>query len=76
MTSPASDLSEKTTTERATQEEFNEEVQRVQSLIAHIQQHATRLKDNEASPQRAEKVHEAEELLERAETLLEQAEEL
>ncbi len=73
--SPASDTPEQTETGKATQEEFDHEVKRMQSLIAHVQLRTSQLKALEgASTEAVEKVQEVEALLERAEELLEEAE--
>ena len=73
--SPTSDTSQRTAPEGASQEEFDREVKRVQSLIAHVQLRAAQLKELEGAPDEAvEKVQEVEALLEQAEELLEEAE--
>ena len=53
-------------TQRATQEDFDKEVKRVQSLLEHLQQHAAQFKFKvvSASPEAAERLHRAEALLE------------
>ncbi len=70
-------MSEQIESERASQEEFEREVKRMQSLIAQVQLRASQLKEVEGVPgEAAKKVEEVEELLEQAEELLEEAEEL
>ena len=64
---------DRTELQRATQEDFDQEVKRVQGLLEHLQQHAAQLKEVvRASPEAAEKLHRAEALLEQAEALLEE----
>ena len=64
---------DRTELQRATQEDFDQEVRRVQGLLEHLQQHAAQLKEVvTASPEAAEKLHRAETLLEQAEAVLEE----
>ena len=75
--SPTSDISESSTLEKASQVEFDHEVKRMQSLIAHVQLRASQLeKADSASAKVTEKIEEVADLLEQAEVLLEEAKEL
>ena len=57
--------------------EFDHEVKRMQSLIAHVQLRASQLeKADSASAKVTEKIEEVADLLEQAEVLLEEAKEL